>query len=366
MTSEESPRSHGDDGSKARRLAHHARRSIRQVLLDLAEHVGGDVGEDHYGTGEVVESFEQRVADLLGKEAAVLMPSGTMAQQIALRIWCDRAGLDRVAFHPLCHLELHEADAYRQIHGLSRVLVGTRQRLFSIEDLETMPEPVAAILFELPQREIGGWLPEWDQLVAMTAWATQRGIKVHLDGARLWETRPFYGRDYTEIAQLFDSVYVSFYKVLGGIAGAVLAGPEDWIDEARVWRQRHGGSLVHLYPLAVSGGLGLDRHLDAIPAYHAKAVEIAAILGGLPGVSVTPDPPHTNMMHVFLEGDRDRLVAAAERITERAGVVLFESLQGTEVPGVHRWELTIGDSALGFPANECQALFDELLHLARS
>jgi threonine aldolase len=73
-------------------------------------------------------------------------------------------------------------------------------------------------------------------------------VALHLDGARLWECRPFYGRDYAQIAGLFDSVYVSFYKTLGGIAGAALAGPADVIAEARVWQRRQGGNLVRLFP----------------------------------------------------------------------------------------------------------------------
>ena len=150
-----------------------------------------------------------------------------MAQQIALRIWADRQRSPTVAFHPTCHLEIHEQKGYELLHGLHGRLVGERSRLLTLDDLRATPGPLAALLLELPQREIGGQLPSWSDLEAQVAWARERGVAVHMDGARLWESGPFYERSYAEIAALFDSVYVSFYKGIGAIAGAALAGPAD-------------------------------------------------------------------------------------------------------------------------------------------
>ncbi|MCJ7756327.1 MAG: beta-eliminating lyase-related protein [Thermoanaerobaculales bacterium] len=355
-----------DDFEPSRQLAHHGTpRPIREILLELAEATDPDLKPAHYGEGEVVERLEARVATLLGKEAAVFLPSGTMAQQIALRIWCDRAGTNHVAFHPLCHLEIHEQNGYRRLHGLHSTLLGTAERMFTMEDLEKLSEPVGAILFELPQREIGGQLPAWDDLVAMVGWARDRGMATHLDGARLWETRPFYGREYSEIAALFDSVYVSFYKILGGIAGAALAGPADMIKEARLWQRRHGGNLVHLYPMTLSAEVGLGLRLERVADYHRKALEVAALLTGLPGVRVVPDPPHTNMMHVFLQGDKQRLLAAQKRVAREHDVDLFSSLTETIVPDVHRFELTLGDASLQFSGDQVRELFEALMAYAR-
>ncbi|HLI07996.1 MAG TPA: beta-eliminating lyase-related protein [Ktedonobacteraceae bacterium] len=132
-------------------------------------------------------------------------------------------------FHPTCHLEIHEQHGYQRLHHLPGILLGESQRLLTLEDVKKVAEPLAALLIELPQREIGGQLPAWEDLTALTDRARERGIVLHLDGARLWECQPFYGREYRKIAALFDTVYVSFYKILGGIAGAVLAAPR--------WRQ---------------------------------------------------------------------------------------------------------------------------------
>src|SRR4051794_9756984 len=226
--------------------------SAADILRAAAAAVDDAAPPDSYGDGDLVEGFERRVADLLGKPAAVLMPSGTMAQQIALRLHCDRAGIGTVAFHPTCHLELHERHAYAHLHGLRAALLGHRARLMELGDLESLHEPLGALLLELPQRELGGLLPAWDELEAQASWARGRGVALHLDGARLWETGPVYGRPSAEIAALFDTVSVSLYKIRGGSAGCVLAGAEDVVAEARVWQARHGGRLYHLFPIAAA------------------------------------------------------------------------------------------------------------------
>ncbi|MGI8698645.1 MAG: threonine aldolase family protein, partial [Mycobacteriales bacterium] len=223
-------------------LGWHGRPRPREVLLELAAATPDDLRPDHYGAGAVLEDLEAQVAELLAKPAAVFMPSGTMAQQIALRIWSERRGTRTVAFHPTCHLELHEERGYDRLHGLHAKLVGQPHELLRLVDLEELAEPLAALLLELPQRELGGRLPDWDDLLAQTAWARERGIALHLDGARLWEAQPFYGRPHAELAGLFDSVSVSFYKGLGGLAGAALASDAATIAEARVWQRRHGGN----------------------------------------------------------------------------------------------------------------------------
>ena len=102
-----------------------------------------------------------------------------MAQQIALRIHCDRRGIGTVAFHPTCHLELHEHGGYAHLHGLKAELVGARECLIELEDLEALRTPLGALLIELPQREIGGGCPEWDELVPQIEWARSRGVATH-------------------------------------------------------------------------------------------------------------------------------------------------------------------------------------------
>lgn len=289
------------------------------------------------------------------------MPTGTMAQQIALRIWCERRGNQTVAFHPTCHLEIHEQKGYQRLQGLHGRLVGDPNALITLRDLASIHEPVAALLLELPQREIGGLLPEWDDLVEQTAWARARGIALHLDGARLWQTSPFYGRPYGEIAGLFDSVYVSFYKDLGALAGAALAGDAELVAEARVWQRRHGGNLVTMHPFVVSAERALDERLDRIPAYVEHARALAVELAAVDGVGVIPQPPQTPLFHLVLRGERERLVDAALSIAEERKVFLFANPSPTVLPDWQRHEVMVGEPTLQLEPAEVRDLYAEII-----
>jgi threonine aldolase len=351
-----------------RALTYHGpqQESPARVLRDLSAVAAGVLSPDRYGEGPLIADFEREVAELLGKEAAVFMPTGTMAQQIALRLWAERKGPRSVAFHPLCHLEIHENKAYQLLHGLHAVLVGSPHRLLGLEELRKVAEPLSALLLELPQRGIGGQLPTWDELCAVAGWTRERGIALHLDGARLWESAPFYRRSYAEIAGLFDSVYVSFYKGLGGIAGCVLAGPASFVAEARVWQRRHGGNVVALFPYVLSAKAALKARLGRMPAYVEKARSIAARLAGMAGVEIVPDPPQTNMMHLYLHGSKERLESAAVALAEETGTWLFGKLQPGPIPARSLFELTVGDAAMELADDEIVGLFEALFARARA
>ena len=333
----------------------------RDRLLELADATADRERFDRYGSGERIERLERRVAELLGHEAAVFMPSGTMAQQIALRIWSDRRGIETVAFHPTCHLELHEEKGYERLHGLHGKLVGDPNRLITLDDLDALREPVAALLLELPQREIGGLLPTWDDLGAQVGWAREREIALHMDGARLWEAQPFYDRPHAEIAALFDSVYVSFYKGLGGMAGAALVGDAALVAEARVWQRRHGGNLVTLHPFVVAAEVALDEGLERMPIHAAHARALAAALAEVDGLEIVPDPPQSPLFHVLLRGDRERLADAALQIAEERKVFLFADPGSTTSPSWQRHEVMVGEVTLALEPAEVADLYAEVL-----
>jgi threonine aldolase len=339
----------------------HGRPSLRERLAEIAEATAEDERPDTYGEGERIERLEARIAETVGAEAAVFMPSGTMAQQIAMRIWSERRGIRTVAFHPTCHLEIHEQKGYQVLHGLHGRLVGDPNSVISLADLEGISEPVAALLLELPQREIGGRLPEWDDLVAQTAWARERGIALHLDGARLWQVGPYYGRDHAEIAGLFDSVYVSFYKDLNALAGAALAGDPGLVRQARIWQRRHGGNLVTLHPFVVSAELALDRRLERIPAYVDHARALAASLAAVDGIEIVPDTPQTPMFQMLLRGDRERLADAALTLAEERGVFLFGDPSTTTSPSMQLVEVTVGEPTLRLEPDETASLLAEVV-----
>ena len=332
-----------------------------QRPAELLAQIPADIAADRYGAGGVVEQLETTVAEVLDKPAAAFFPSGTMAQQIALRIHADRRHVRTVAFHPTCHLELHEDKAYQRLHELVGRTVGDSRALLTLDDLLQIDEPLAALLLELPQREIGGQLPAWDELCAQVEWARDGGAAVHLDGARLWDVQPYYDRPYAEIAALFDTVYVSFYKLLGGVSGACLLGEPDVIAEARAWRARHGGTLFALWPYAASALVGLELRLPRVPEYVAHATAIATALRDEPHMAVEPDPPVTPMLHVLLEVDGDAFRERTLAIAENEGFWTWPGSFATDHPGWRRVEMTVGDATLQLSPEEVVGVLRRLL-----
>ncbi len=285
-----------------------------ETAASMLATIPADTRLDNYGQGGVVADLEAEICRLLGKPAATFLPSGVMAQQAVLRVHADQRNRRTVIFHPMCHLEQHEEQAYQRLHGLIGRPAGDRDRLMTLGDLTEIAEPPAALLIELPQRDIGGQQPEWDDLAAQVGWARERGAAAHLDGARIWESAAGYERTPAEICELFDTVYVSFYKGIGALAGCCVAGPDDVIGQVLDWRRRMGGTLYGLWPNAASALSCLAERLPRFPAYTEHARAVGAALAALPGVTVIPDPPQVPMMHLLLRASMDGYSAAARKL----------------------------------------------------
>src|ERR1022692_4698788 len=327
---------------------------------DLLATTPPETAVDHYGEGGVVAALETEVARLLGKPAAVFLPSGTMAQQAVLRVHADRRHRHTIVFHPMCHLERHEEQAYQRLQGLTGRPAGDPNRLITGQDLVAIAEPVAALLIELPQRDIGGQQPAWDDLAAQCDWATSTGAAVHLDGARLWESAAGYGRPLAEIAALFDTVYVSFYKGIGALPGCCVAGPPEIISGVREWRERMGGMLFGLWPNAASARSCLGVRLPKMAGYLAHARAIAAALREVPGVRVIPDPPQTAMMHLMLATTAEQFSASARKLAAEQGIWTCPTAMTTADPAVQRVELSVGDATCALTPAEVAAAISAL------
>ncbi len=324
-----------------------------------------EVDTDAYGEGRALAAFEGKIAALLGKPAAVFMPSGKMAQLIALKIWTEQAGLPRFAMHPSSHLELHESRAYASLLHLEGVLAGDWNRPLTSADLAAVNEPVAALVVELPIREAGGQLPDWDTLVALSEAARQRQVRLQLDGARLWESGPFYGRPYAEIAALFDSVYFSVYKSLGGLSGALLAGDSAFIGQARLWQRRFGGELPQLSPYLAAAAMRFDERLAQMDDYYRRALSLAQALSQLPGLRINPGVPQVNMMHLHFDADAEAVAAARDTIAEEQGCWVVGGCRNSRVPGWCYTELVVGDTLLALDNDTVVRYFETLLQRAR-
>lgn len=336
-----------------------SRRLPHLVLRRMLDAVSPDVLPD-----EPVTRLERRIAGLLGKPRALFFPTGTMAQQVALRIHAERIGRPAFTAHPANHLDLWEQRGYAVVHGLRYQPAGQISRPMTRDDLDDVKEPVAALLIELPQRELGGFLPAWDELIAQVDWAREHGAAAHLDGARIWESQPFYDRPHAEIAGLFDTVYVSLYKGLDGVRGAVLAGDDATIDHAEVWRHRLGGAIPDAWPLALAGLLGLDEVLPRMAAFRDHAVAIAKALTSDGVVDVLPDPPHTPLFHIRLPVPADAAQAAGKALLDEQGVHLFTRARSELWPDRCRVELMVGENTMEFAPDEVAALYADVVRRA--
>ncbi|MEU9029675.1 beta-eliminating lyase-related protein [Streptomyces sp. NPDC048383] len=348
-----------DDAERVKRLMaawRGAERTLSHSLLEptLGELLAGlaeapydmDAPADLYGDG-VVADLERRVADLLGTEDAAFFPSGTMAQQIALRCWAGRTGSPVVALHPMSHPERWEGGALSVVSGLRTVHPVAEARQPTAAEVREHPEPFGTLMLELPLRDAGFLLPAWEELTELVDAARERDAVVHFDGARLWETTVHFGRPLPEIAALADSVYVSFYKSLGGLSGAALAGSRAFVEETRIWRHRYGGQIFRQFPQALSALAGLAKELPRLPSYVAGARMVAEAMregfaeAGLPWFRVNPEVPHTHQFQVWLPYEADRLTEAGLRLAEDTGTVLFRRWSPDGPPGLAMTELEV-------------------------
>jgi len=328
---------------------------------DLLATIPPDTQTDRYGDGGVVTELESEVMLVLGKPAAVFLPSGTMAQQAVLRVHADRRQRRVIVFHPACHIDTHEGRGYERLHQLIGRPAGQPDRLLTVADLDEVAEPAGALVIELPQRDLGGQQPGWAGLQAQASWARERGAAVHLDGARLWESAAGYGKPPADVAALFDTVYVSFYKGLGALPGCCVAGPEDIIAEVREWRRRMGGTLFGLWPNAASALSCLARRLPLMPRYLSHTRAIADALRDLPGVTIIPDPPQTPMLHLLLRTTAEDFTAASRRLATEQGVWTWPAAMATPDPGTQRVELAVGDATLALKPGEVRDFIRALL-----
>ncbi len=323
---------------------------------------------DVYGAGGVVEELEHEVAELLGKERALFLPTGIMAQQATLRVHTDRRGHGSVALHPLSHLRTHEENAFVRLHGLREALAGSRFEPLapvSLSTLRDIKEPLGAVLLELPQRDIGGYLPTWRDLVAQVQCARERGAAVHMDGARLWEAAPYYAasakKSLADIASLFDTIYVSFYKGLGGISGSCVAGDADVIDELGLWRTRHGGRAYMLWPYAASALTVLRERRGDMATYYRRSRALAKELHGVEGIDVLPDEVRSPLMHLRFAATTAQMETRVRALAESRGIWSFTRPFLSEGTRLQRYEFQVGRASMQLRLDE---MVEAFVHLA--
>jgi len=304
------------------------------------------IDHDTYGEGDFVHSFEHKIATLTGFESGVFCVTGTMAQSVALRLACMERGSRLVGMHASAHVLKHENSNYQLLDHFKVVQIGDPQRLWTVADLERIPDRLAAVLLELPMREIGGQLPHWQALQEIKQYCQRHQIHLHLDGARLWEAGAAYDRTLVEVAHGVNSVYVSFYKGINGLGGAMLLGPKEFTARARAWMHRQGGSVFRRSPYVISAAMQFDQRLEAMPDYFLRARQIATLIAGFPALQINPSEPQCNLFHLYLPVTAQRAVEIRNRIAQQHGIWLFNRATNAALPQQCYVEWYVGDQVL--------------------
>jgi threonine aldolase len=276
-----------------------------------------DVGDDVYGEDPTVNELERRVAALLGKEAAIFVPSGTMGNQVALQLHTRRG--DEVLLGESAHLAFDESGAGAAWAGVQFAAVG-KGGLFTAGELaEAIREPdehcaiQRLVAVENPHNRAGGRCFAQREVVAIAEVARSRGLGLHLDGARIWNAAIATGLSTAELAAPFETVNVCFSKGLGAPVGSALCGSRAQIARARQYRKMFGGGMRQAGVLAAAALYALDHHRARIAEDHAAARAIAAALREVAGNVAVLDGD-TNQVNVDTPGiAAERLIEAAKR-----------------------------------------------------
>jgi threonine aldolase len=274
-----------------------------------------EVGDEQRGLDPTTRELERRVAELLGHEAAVFLPSGTMCNAIALRLHI-RPGGDEVILDRTAHPINAEAGGPAQLAGATMHTLEGIGGIFSAAQLsEALEQPqdryaTRARLVSVEQTSNlgGGRIWPLQEIVEVVALARSNGLRAHLDGARLINAVVASGVPASAYAELFDTAWIDFSKGLGAPVGAVLAGSEELIGEAWRWKQMMGGALRQSGILAAACLYALDHQVERLAEDHQNARLLADGLAGMPGVRIDPAAVETNIVLFDVE-DAPALVA---------------------------------------------------------
>lgn len=278
-----------------------------RLLVEIAEARG--IAPDDYSRDGVVAELEARMAALLRKETAIFLPTGTLANHLAVRLLAVRGR--RILVQQESHLWNDEGDCAQSLSGLTLVPLAPGRATVRLAEVESAvagaPEmrvavPVGAISIETPVRRVAGEAFDPAEMRAISAFARGRGIGLHLDGARLLLEAAYTGIAPSDTAALFDTVYASLWKCLNAASGAILAGPRALIDDLYHQRRMFGGSLPHAWPHAAVALYFLDGFAERFAEAVTAADHFFSMLGEHPRVAIDRHPAATNVTVLRVDG----------------------------------------------------------------
>jgi threonine aldolase len=329
-----------------------------RLLVTLEQ--AGQAAADIYLEGGAVAAMEQKFARALGKERALFLPSGTLANHLALRHLAG--GRTRVIVPAESHIYCDSADCVQALSHLNLVPLGPGRATFTVQEVQAaceratsgpFPTPIGALSIECPVRRRDGEVFDFEELQRIAAYARQHDLKLHLDGARLFLAAAWTGIPPQSYAALFDTVYISLYKCFNAGSGAVLAGPKEHLEPISHDRKLFGGSLLHAWQFAAVAGHYLDGYWERSLRAVAVARELFALLGKHPRLRLESIPHGSNIHKLRVQGGN---LEAYQAALKAQGVLLPRPSR--DFPG---FELRINESLCTESAPRLARLFTQAL-----
>ncbi len=334
-------------------------RPTAAMRMAMAE---AEVGDDVLGDDPTTQLLEHRVAELLGKEAAVFMPSGTMANQVAVRLHC-RPG-DELLCEADCHIFTHEQGGSAQLSGVvARPVAGVRG-VFGEAEVAGLPRPcndhftqTRLVCVENTHNRGGGKVWPVAILRELLNWARSSRLRTHLDGARLFNASVASGIEVARWAEGFDTVSVCFSKGLGAPVGSALAGSFELMTTARRHRKLFGGGMRQSGMLAAAALFALENHVERLREDHAHAGLFADLLKDATGCSLTYPGCETNIVFFDIDPEVGSAAEVVSGLRDRGVLVLAESPQRIRV----LTHLDVSEQQVRAAGEALQIVCDQLL-----
>jgi threonine aldolase len=273
----------------------------RPTAAMRAAMANAEVGDDVFDEDPSIHALQERTADLLGKEAAIFVPSGSMSNQIGVRVHC--APGDEFICESGCHIYNYEQAAYAQLSGVAARTVDGQCGVLRLDQLTGLIRGdnehlvrTRLVCLENTHNRGAGRIQPYDEVAAICQWAHAAGLRTHLDGARLFNAVVATGIEARRWGEHFDTVSVCFSKGLGAPVGSALAGPKDVIKTARRHRKLFGGGMRQAGVLAAAALYGLEHHVERLADDHAHAQILADAIRGIPGLELLGDSVDTNIV----------------------------------------------------------------------
>lgn len=283
--------------------------------------MAAEVGDDVFGEDPTVQRLEERVARLLGKEAALFVPSGTMSNQICVRVHTQLG--DEILCEVSCHIYKYEVGGPAQLSGVTCRPLDGEDGILDLSQLQDKIQPendhlvhTRVVCLENTHNRGGGKIYPLDKVAEISRWAHANGLMMHLDGARLWNAVVATGIPAHEWAKHFDSVSVCFSKGLGAPVGSTLVSTREFVTKARKIRKLFGGGMRQVGFLAAACNYALDNHIDRLADDHRHAQVIAQAIADTPGLRLTPGEVDTNLIWLQVDPELGTAKDVGARLKE--------------------------------------------------